>query len=237
MKHFHKYEEWGAYHWTQGDPKLWRSEFNPLLAARYRITVGEIPRRARSVLDIGCGDGYLLYLVSCRYPEMRLYGIDDNALAIELGKKYLMEYKVRSEIKEASAYAAPFGDSCFDVVLMADVIEHLEEAESALKEAGRVLHDEGMLVLSTPNAQPERQWDACHCHEYSIPEIMDLCNRHFRKVDVIGCWPMWWVRQWLAGGKRKTAINMLTRFVYNPFAGKSSRPSAKHGQLIVKCAI
>lgn len=45
----------------------------------------------------------------------------------------------------------PLTDGSQDVVVLSEVIEHLHGADGALTEIRRVLHNEGLLVLTTPN--------------------------------------------------------------------------------------
>ncbi len=52
------------------------------------------------------------------------------------------------EIGEA---ALPFESNSFDLVLMAEVLEHVVKPDRALDEVRRVLRPRGYLVLSTPN--------------------------------------------------------------------------------------
>lgn len=44
----------------------------------------------------------------------------------------------------------PFRDACFDVILMAEVLEHVALAEHALREIGRVLKPGGLLLITWP---------------------------------------------------------------------------------------
>ena len=54
----------------------------------------------------------------------------------------------------ADAYRLPFGDEAFDVVLCAEVLEHMQEPARALAEMRRVLKAGGKLLLTTPFAYP-----------------------------------------------------------------------------------
>ena len=48
------------------------------------------------------------------------------------------------------ARAAPFADQAFDAVLMAEVLEHIWNDFNALREARRVLKDDGKLIVTVP---------------------------------------------------------------------------------------
>lgn len=54
----------------------------------------------------------------------------------------------------ADAYRLPFGDEAFDVVLCAEVLEHMHSPALALAEVRRVLKGGGKLLLTTPFAYP-----------------------------------------------------------------------------------
>lgn len=50
----------------------------------------------------------------------------------------------------ADAQQLPFRDGCFDVVKATEVMEHVPDAATALRECGRVLRPGGRLVLTVP---------------------------------------------------------------------------------------
>jgi ubiquinone/menaquinone biosynthesis C-methylase UbiE len=50
-----------------------------------------------------------------------------------------------------SAGSLPFADRTFDCVVCKDILEHLLEPLVVLKEAVRVLHEDGVLIISVPN--------------------------------------------------------------------------------------
>lgn len=54
----------------------------------------------------------------------------------------------------ADAYCLPFGDETFDVILCAEVLEHMHTPARALAEMRRVLKTDGVLLLTTPFAYP-----------------------------------------------------------------------------------
>ena len=85
----------------------------------------------RSVLDIGCGAGgsFSLFPSGCEVS-----GIDVSSLAVAKGRA------AGRNVVQASATKLPFADSSFDLVVSADVFEHLhpDDARSASLEALRV---------------------------------------------------------------------------------------------------
>lgn len=235
MADFDKYRRSGAYHWTQVDQCWGNPFFNPPLLSRYEALARLTPMQAKSVLDVGCGDGYLLYAIACQCPDLKLHGVDNEPLGVRLAREQLRKYECEASLTESSAYSLPFDDSSFDVVFMADAIEHLEQPEKALQEVERVLKKEGTFLVSTPNQQPDIVWDRLHVREFNAAELNGLLADYFSEVQVTACWPMWWMKQWMAGGRKQQVINTLCRLGYNPFLKTTYSPSVNYGQLLAKC--
>ena len=205
------------------------------MLARYEALITLLPQWAQAILDVGCGDGYLLYLISCVRPHTLLCGADSDFLGVSLASEQLRKHNRALPLIRATAYRLPVQSSSFDAVLMADVIEHLDDPDLALREVCRVLRDKGALLLSTPNRQPDMEWDRLHVREYDAAELESLLKEHFLEVQVSACWPMWWIRRYRAPPIRRRLIRALCRLGYNPFLKTTSSPSAGYGQLIVKC--
>ena len=124
---------------------------------------------ARSVLDIGCGEGQVARLAAANGAS-RVIGIDPTAAQLSLarmrggGPQY-----VRSD-----AAALPFASGAFDAVVACLVFEHIREIDAAIAELARVLVDGGRFLfflnhplLQTPNSgwiddqildPPEQYW-------------------------------------------------------------------------------
>jgi ubiquinone/menaquinone biosynthesis C-methylase UbiE len=70
------------------------------------------------------------------------------------GSEYLGREKRPGElvgrIRHEDALRLSFGDRSFDLVVSADVYEHVQDIHQALKETLRVLRDEGTLLFSVP---------------------------------------------------------------------------------------
>jgi len=98
----------------------------------------------KKVLDIGCGFGYLGKLLIGTGNEV--YGVD---IAEEALKK-AAEDGIKTRVANVES-EIPFADSSFDVVVAAEIIEHLRDTDRFLEEIHRILKPDGFLVLTTPN--------------------------------------------------------------------------------------
>lgn len=119
-------------------------EYDPIMREfeRTKIILSKIPKRSK-VLDIGCNSGGMgLYIknVGCD-----VYGVD-------ISKNLVSEAK-RKGIKAilSNAEELPFHNNNFDAVVMGEIIEHVLDVKSFMKEAMRVLKMGGVIVGSTPH--------------------------------------------------------------------------------------
>lgn len=98
----------------------------------------------RRVLDIGCRYGALTRLYA---PGNQVVGLDADREALAEAAKLGIE-TVWADAEEP----LPFEDESFDVVVAAELLEHLQEPERLVAEAARVLRPGGTLAGSVPNA-------------------------------------------------------------------------------------
>ena len=228
---FNKYEEMGAYHWLQCNSHS--VNFNPPLVARYETVIEEVNKfgMVERILDIGCGDGYLMSKVS-QYSSAT-FGIDSEIQAINLAQK-MLKNKSNCKVQNGNCYDLPFESKYFDIVLLTDVIEHLEKSDQCLSEINRVLKTGGKLILTTPKWRPDRKWDHRHVKEYKQEELKELLSDYFNQLTFSFFWPKWW------SDKYSTRIGWhlikyYTRLFYNPFKQESTKNADKYGQLKVIC--
>lgn len=126
---------------ASGTPRSLR-QARMLAAALGPATAG-----ARTVLDIGCGDGTAAATAAPLLAGHRLVGVDWSQDALRRAHARL-PYAIRGELTDGGL---PFADASADAVLFSEVIEHLVDPDSALDELRRVLRPGGHLMLSTPN--------------------------------------------------------------------------------------
>jgi 2-polyprenyl-3-methyl-5-hydroxy-6-metoxy-1,4-benzoquinol methylase len=100
-----------------------------------------------SVLDIGCGIGTFLYV--CREGGWNITGVEPSTTACQVAKR---EYGV-DLINDAFA-SSLFPEKKFDAVFAAQVLHHLPDPAAFAADIARVLADDGVLILRTPNLIP-----------------------------------------------------------------------------------
>jgi ubiquinone/menaquinone biosynthesis C-methylase UbiE len=153
--------------------------------ARYRQVVAEIPPTPKQkILDIGCGDGVLPYLIYQK-TKSEITGVDTDKESLKAGERKLAEMGAKIKLVEGSAYQLPFAKNYFDVVIATEVIEHLQNTEKFLAEMGRVLKPGGKVIITTPvklSAIPE---DSMHVKEFTPKELQVVIREYFQKVSLV----------------------------------------------------
>ena len=99
----------------------------------------------KSILDIGCGEGFTLRRLKEHGIGKKFTGIDSSREAISLGKKENPDLN----LKIGDIYNLKFKDKSFDLVISTEVLEHLGDPKKALDELRRV--SKKYLLLSVPN--------------------------------------------------------------------------------------
>lgn len=101
------------------------------------------PLEGRWVLDIGCGIGTYVR----RFADFtnHSFGIDVDAERVAEGARSIANLQV------AASEHLPFPDGTFDVVVLNEVIEHVQDDEKTIAEAMRILRPGGRVVIFAPN--------------------------------------------------------------------------------------
>lgn len=95
-----------------------------------------------SVLDIGCGDGFMLSLL--KEAGVTAEGADISPIAVARCKERGLNARTYNPGEKL-----PYNDASFTTVLLLDVLEHVYMPEALLKEATRIASKE--VIVSVPN--------------------------------------------------------------------------------------
>jgi len=213
---FQKYKTRGAYHWEQiGKHPLRRNAF---VAGRYRnvITLLEdalsASLKGKRVLDVGCGDGALSYLLTRKGAVV--FGIDNQEIAIRFAREKTKRMNI--DFKVGSAYELPWGDGTFDAVVSSDVIEHLQDTTRYLEEIKRVTKVGGVVVISTPIRFTEEPLDKMHVVEWFSDEFKKVIEGVFPKSRYLKSHPVFWFEMINRNRYCRLMVNLFS-LIRNPF--------------------
>lgn len=152
--------------------------------ARYVFALPYVENK--SVLDIACGTGYGLGFLKNKAKFVT--GVDVD---IEAAKQALGECAENAAVLLGDGLKLPFADASFDVVTSFETLEHLHARPQFLAELKRVLRENGVLLLSTPNAnytQPVngRPFNPFHIFEYQPAELRAELEAFFTIENFLG---------------------------------------------------
>lgn len=130
-------QDWSYADWS-------RSARRPYLHARLKIdlVLQYLPEGAR-LLDVGCGHGLTLAEAEARGFEC--CGIDPSGMLTDFARKRFGVAAFRTTIDRFSAEGA------FQGILLWDVLEHVPDPLTVVRECRRLLQSRGYLFIQVPN--------------------------------------------------------------------------------------
>ena len=140
----------------------------------------------KRVLEVACGAGFGL-----GYLSQKARGVVGGDFTLNLLKIAHQHYTDRIPLILLDGQRLPFHDKVFDVILMFEAIYYLADAGAFIREALRLLDDEGLLLIVSVN----REWDEFapspfSMHYFSISEFRDLLEGNgFSHIDFFGAFP------------------------------------------------
>ena len=143
----------------------------------------------KDVVDIACGEGYGSYLLA--QTAKSVMGIDLSDEAITFAKKVYR--KKNLSFLQGSVEKIPVaGTKKLDVIVSLETIEHVNEKsqKAFLKEIKRLLRDDGIFIVSTPNkllySDIPKYKNEFHLKEFYEQEFYDFLRNYFREVVLFG---------------------------------------------------
>ncbi len=145
------------------------------------------------ILEVGCGAGNVLEQIPSKY----LHGMDLSTFLLKKAQKRLTSRQ--AGLSQANAEQLPFADQQFDKLVCTEVLEHVANPRTVVKEMTRVATDRAIIVISVPNeiwidrikqfliaiglakwllqgnqdtySSPEKMTDEWHLHSFDLPLI------------------------------------------------------------------
>jgi len=116
------------------------------LIRRFHARIGDVlaPHEFRTVLDVGCGEGFLSRVLLDRFPGIRLTGVDISPAAVERARQRCPEG--RFEVAPIESLAAM--TERFDLVVCSEVLEHLDTPDAAVRLLAA--RTKGLALLTVP---------------------------------------------------------------------------------------
>lgn len=130
--------------------------------------IASIIPQPKSVIDIGCGDCFVLQSLSREFSETAFVGIDP-ALTDEIAEQIIKRFgdyhnvAISEKLEEQHVSNA-------DLILMLDVLEHIEDDEQFLRNLRKMMPAGSKMIITVPAFQ-------------KLFTDHDRCLKHFRRYS------------------------------------------------------
>lgn len=152
------------------------------LKRRAKLMIQELhPHAKDTILDVGCGDGFYLFLLS-RLGTYDLVGIDNNPDSITAAKRLVADKNVRFVTGDITRYA--FKKGSFSKIICSEVIEHLDNDIEGLRVLYRLLKKGGRIFITVPHLHYPFFWDPINW------VLQHLFGTHIKSGLWAGIWNM-----------------------------------------------
>lgn len=112
------------------------------------IDKSELRSSATSILEIGCGRGWLCKKLS---PYGTVTGIDPVEPVIKYAKKLFPSIEFHALVP--SSFIERFPEKKFDIIVSTEVLEHVDDKKAFVSSIYDMLKKNGILILTTPRAE------------------------------------------------------------------------------------
>ena len=154
-----------------------------------------------NIIELGSGEGYGIQMLA---PLAEHYLAVDK-FDTDISGNANVEFR-----KQLLPSLSGIADNSFDFAVTFQVIEHIQDDNTFIKEIHRVLKPGGMLFLTTPNRPMSLTRNPWHIREYTGTELAVIVGKSFAKVEVKGVFGSPVVMDYHE--RNKASVKRITRF-------------------------
>ncbi len=151
-----------------------------------------IQESPEQILEIGCSSGATGMAIKQKFPDVKYIGMDSNKELAEIAQTRL-DRVIVSDIDKVQLDTFGIKKECIDLIICADVLEHLYDPWKILFDLRDYLTPDGKILTSIPNVQYINNiinllhgvWkydenggllDASHIRFFTMNEIVKMFN-------------------------------------------------------------
>jgi SAM-dependent methyltransferase len=155
-------------------------------------------------------------------------GINDEIVAQTIARRTNLR-----EVLFDDMTCSSLPSNAFDCVVSVEVLEHVERDEAFVREVYRVLKNQGVFLMTTPNGDYVKNTNPDHKRHYSRQQLTDLLSLSFEDVKVEyairgGTFRRWGLKSWSLSRPGATVLSMFSNLI-NTFEsrGEAIKSEAK----------
>lgn len=232
----------GRYHAVVAAPAMSPSAYHD--QARPEV-VALVPRGSWDVLDVGCGSGRLGAALLRDGRATAVDGIEIQEGVADAARRRLRAVVV-GDLDDADVLDRPGLQTHYDVVIVADVLEHLREPWLAAERLAARIRPGGLLVASVPNVRywavtwplvvrgewayrPSGVLDRTHLRFFTRRSAVDMLRRAGLTVETVVPGDAYWRTGW-----KRLVGRALRDFGAEQFLLVARRPRSRPGDNAIR---
>lgn len=162
----------------------------------------------KAFLDIGCGDGNLVFRMLSKYQKCIGLDIAGTRMEIARSNRSLLESDARRRVSFIEGDAdekLPFDNNSVNAVAMIASLEHFFDPFRIFEEITRILEKNGSIVIQVPNlaflprrlavffgrlpdtSEDDTGWDGGHLHYFTVGSLKSFLESFGYSVEKITC--------------------------------------------------
>lgn len=157
---------------------------------RLRKLLAKIPGSTLSVLDVGGGTGWMLELMKASDARVQ------ETTVVDTSEAAVQKAKQAGHLGHAGTLESFATEKKYDLILLLNLIEHVENPAALLEKAKSLLSKKGLILIKTPNADcwegrllRHKNWGAYHCPRHWVlftPESLKqiLTRSHLQTLNL-----------------------------------------------------
>ena len=143
--------------------------------------------KGKRVLDLASGEGYGSYMLS--REAIQVVGVEIDQQTVDYANRRYSNDSIQFIC--GSILDIPIqGHKIFDVVVCFEAIEHVEDHDKLLSEVKRLLKEDGLFIVSTPNkatyTDQRHYQNPFHKRELYLDEFKSILGSYFENVRILG---------------------------------------------------
>ena len=135
-------QDYANYYNRPGTEEFHKNRYSTIVDWMCQFIVPEFT--FKTVLDVGCGQGWAMEAFLNKYPEIKITGIEPSTYNVDIARSKGLEVKT-GKLEQMQS------DVKFDLIFSNNVIQHVNDAKAFLFDLKDKLSDNGIIIVTCPD--------------------------------------------------------------------------------------
>lgn len=125
-----------------------------------QVIASQVPSHAETILDVGCGNGWVANLFSEKQHVISMDISSVNAIKVHHANKHRNHNGLVADV-----YHLPLKQESIDCIIASEIIEHVADPKLFISKLYHVLKPGGTLIITTPYKEKIEYYLCVHCNK------------------------------------------------------------------------